>query len=172
MIDSTTATLDTLGSVIAPLDTLQKSVNNWGGLWSFLGAIEWAAVGAIVTALFAIYAYSANRKSRRAHLLPADRPGYFRSPELGGSRIGLTITLENFGSNPAYKILGQIFLLDSKTCIISLPVGVVNPIAPGGKWIIGLGLPVLELLSKGDRGIWHAIYIVMKIQYFDILISR
>ena len=175
LIDSTTVLIDSLASVLAQLEALQKSVINWDVLRSFLGTFNLATVVVIVTAWFAIYSFNSNRKSRRAVILPGEANGYFRSvdpktnPHISGA--GLRLTLNNFGLNPASDIDGWVVLIDQNGSFVYISTGSINPVAPGEPRTIDWHAGHLQKIPQMDKQVWGAKYVALTFNYYDMVLK-
>ncbi len=180
-IFDTTYVIDTTGFV----DTIRVTVFGWLDVnsYSFLNDIPresvWEmviAAAAIITLGVVFRSFSANRRSRRAILLPVKNPGHCLltdfNPVTSEIEPAMQINLKNYGQNPSIKALYKLFFYDDNRLLFGFTMTAPNPIPPGGKIILQRNREALDAAGGGMAVMESSQYIVLKMKYKDQVLGK
>lgn len=137
------------------------------------------SIGTIIIAVVAIFVSLSslylNRISKRAYLVPIDFPGEIKLQQENMTRTSgmLTITLENYGVNPAKDTEVEIYTFNDADMdgsnqearpVLAFQDYCLNPIPKGGKYFIRF--------ETGTIGAIASHFVFVKVKYYDIILKN
>ncbi|MFC1481216.1 hypothetical protein ACFL6E_03100 [Candidatus Neomarinimicrobiota bacterium] len=167
------------------IDTIQVTLfryfdeNSFGFLSESSAESFWGmiiAAAAIITVALTFRSFSANRRSRRAILLPVENPGHCQltdfNPVTSEIEPAMQINLKNYGQNPAVNTRNKFTFYDNESLLFGFSMAAPNPIPPGGKLILKQNREALDAAGGGMAVMESARYLVLKLKYKDQVIGK
>lgn len=119
-----------------------------------------------------------DQKRRRAFIALIDEPGYFKIPEIMNDSPVLSITLENYGINPAQDLELTLISINSSNLenpqlppVFIRQCYVYNPIPNKAKWMIRIKRQTLEKSGITDFHIMLSSFLILRLKYYDKILG-
>lgn len=120
-------------------------------------------------------------ESRRAYLAPCEYAGHFKITELLEDEPVLSMSLENYGINPASRIEGLILCFNEVDVdgtnknpkpVLSLSIQNINPVPHNSRVNVRIKNQQFNNLGIDDLTILMSNYLICKVTYYDKILGK